>query len=84
MSLINFDNIPSGMVSGWSTGELNFFTKESSERFVFELDKHLFEGLENRVIGEEYKLIDDDTLREKDEIEMNMAPASTRKETELY
>ena len=84
MSLINFDNIPNGMVSGLSSEELNFFSKESTERFVVELDRHLFDDLENALSGEEFKLIDDDVLREMDEAETEMTPESTRKQTEMY
>ena len=39
MSVLNLENVPGKMVSGLGTEELEWITKESSERFILELDQ---------------------------------------------
>ena len=76
MSLINFDNLPNGMVSGLSCDELIFISNESAERF--ELDRHLFDDLEKELSGDNYVVIDDEILRDIDKAEITMTPNNTK------
>ena len=76
MAQLNLENIPGKQISGLDTNELEWVTEESSDRFLKELSKDFLDFLE----GSTYTEIQQDILKELDELEKQGIPNSSQKQ----
>ena len=80
MPLINFDNIPSHMISGLGTEELEWVSSESNDRRLLELSDDFL----NYLNSEEIKDIPEDITAELKQIEDDCIPQSTKEHMVNY
>ena len=69
--LVNMENFPGGMISGLSTDELNFFSTESNNRFLKELDSSFLNDIIS--FDDQYTSISDEIEKEMDTLEKKIA-----------
>ena len=81
MALINLENFPNGMVSGIDDDELDFFTVESSSRFLKELSNEFLKEFDD-FESEQFEDISATTIEEMDKEESAVIPPSTKLSTE--
>lgn len=83
MSVLNLENVPGKIVSGLGTEELEWITKESSERFILELDQGFLNEMNCEEDGE-WGMLENDIIKEMDEAENSAIPMSTKFSTKQH
>ena len=81
MSLLNLTNVPNEQISGLSDEMLNFVSKESGERYIWELGDQFFEELQETETLPGLSAIE---LNELAKLEKSNIPKSTNDQTKRH
>jgi len=83
MSVLNLENVPGKMISGLSTEELDWITAESTERFILEMDPNFLDEM-NCEDNTEWKMLENEIVKEMDDAENSSIPMSTKFNTKQH